>query len=108
MRHLRTWEPFIVAKSKWTSTTGQAFVCRRGERDDCDQDEPGIKDSCANAFNGPLKLVGGGTTALSASGPNATVAFDGLLPTSSLGSSKIAMTDGGDPAKREEARTRWP
>jgi len=60
---------------------------------------PGISGSCANAFNGALRLVSGGTASISVNGPNASVAFDGLLPTSSLSCSKIALTDGEDPAQ---------
>ncbi len=60
---------------------------------------PGISGSCANAFNGPLRLVNGGTAAISVNGPNASLAFDGLLPTSALSCSKIALTDGEDPAQ---------
>jgi hypothetical protein len=60
---------------------------------------PGIKDSCANAFNGPLRLVSNGTASVSVNGPTASVAFDGLLPATTLSCTKIAMTDGGDPAQ---------
>jgi len=36
---------------------GDRFVCRRASATIAIKTNPGIKDSCANAFNGPLKLV---------------------------------------------------
>jgi hypothetical protein len=62
---------------------------------------PSLKDSCANAFVGPLKMLAGdGTLTQSVSGPSADVAFQGLLSAPSLGCAKIVLTDNGDPAQR--------
>ena len=61
-------------------------------------DKPALIHTCANAFNGPLKMVSaGGTPASSVAGPTASVAFDGLLPTATLGCSRIVITDGRTP-----------
>lgn len=61
---------------------------------------PGLKSSCANAFEGPLTMTtGNGTYALSVSGPQASVTFAGLLPSTSLNCSKIVLSDGGSPAQ---------
>ncbi len=61
---------------------------------------PGLKASCANAFEGPLTMsTGSGSAALSVSGPQASVTFGGLLPASSLSCTKIVIGDGGSPAQ---------
>jgi|GEM_PF-3698651 len=61
-------------------------------------DKPALIHTCANAFNGPLKMVSaGGTPTQSVAGPTASVAFDGLLPTATLGCSRIVVTDGRTP-----------
>jgi len=62
---------------------------------------PGLKGNCSNAFVGPLKMTtGNGAFTQSVAGPNATVAFNGLLPGSALGCTSIFVTDNGDPAQR--------
>ncbi|HEY5258693.1 MAG TPA: hypothetical protein VIJ12_10000 [Candidatus Baltobacteraceae bacterium] len=66
---------------------------------------PGYKASCANAFEGPLKMTtGDGAYTQSVLGPTASVAFNGLLPGTSLGCSTIIVTDNGDPAQRLTAQ----
>jgi len=64
-------------------------------------DTPSLIHTCANSFNGPLKMVTTPTGAPmnSAAGPTATVAFDGLLPTATLSCSRIVVTDGRSPAQ---------
>jgi hypothetical protein len=62
---------------------------------------PGYHSSCANAFQGPLTMTTGtGTYAQSVAGPTADVAFNGLLPGSTLGCSTIILTDNQSPAQR--------
>lgn len=62
---------------------------------------PSLKDSCANAFDGPLKMLAADTTlSQNVAGPSATVAFQGLLLAPPLDCSKIVLTDNGDPAQR--------
>lgn len=57
---------------------------------------PALANSCANAFNGPLKLTtGDGTYATRINGPQATVSFYGLLLAPSLNCRKIVIGDGG-------------
>lgn len=62
---------------------------------------PSLQDSCANAFDGPLKMYASdGTLSQNVAGPAADVAFQGLLSAASLGCGKIVLTDNGDPAQR--------
>jgi hypothetical protein len=62
-------------------------------------DKPSLIHTCANSFNGPLKMVTtpAGAPMISVAGPTATVGFDGLLPTAALGCSRIVVTDGRSP-----------
>jgi hypothetical protein len=62
-------------------------------------DKPSLIHTCANSFNGPLKMVTTptGTPMISVAGPTAAVAFDGLLPAAALGCSRIVVTDGRSP-----------
>lgn len=61
-------------------------------------DRPALVKTCANSFQGPLKFVSnGGPPVSTVSGPAASVAFDGLLPTATLSCSRIVVTDGRSP-----------
>lgn len=62
-------------------------------------DKPALIHTCANSFNGPLKMVTtpAGAPSNTVPGPSATVSFDGLLPTATLGCTRIVVTDGRSP-----------
>ncbi|HTW83250.1 MAG TPA: hypothetical protein VMD91_04160 [Candidatus Sulfotelmatobacter sp.] len=65
--------------------------------------------TCYDSFEGPLKMVvGSGAPTETVAGPTATVAFDGQLPATPLGCSRIPITDGGDPAQIVTVKVKAP
>ncbi len=55
--------------------------------------------SCVTRFQGPLQMVSGTSSAVTAPGPTASVAFDGLLLSRPIGCTRIPISDGGNPAQ---------
>jgi hypothetical protein len=82
--------------SPQTCTTPNVTIAETGATLFKINNRPTLVNSCANLFNGPLKMTtGGGSYASSVAGPQATVSFYGLLLTPTLSCKKIVIGDGG-------------
>jgi hypothetical protein len=85
-----------AGSSPQTCTTPNVTIAESGATLFKINNRPTLVNSCANLFNGPLKMsTGGGSYASSVAGPQATVSFYGLLLTSTLSCKKIVIGDGG-------------
>lgn len=84
-----------AGSSPQTCTTPSVTIAEGGAAQFKINNRPALVNSCANVFNGPLKMTtGDGTYASYVAGPQATVSFYGLLPNSSLNCKKIVIGDG--------------
>ena len=82
--------------SPQTCTTPNVTIAETGATLFKINNRPTLVNSCANLFNGPLKMsTGDGSYASSVAGPQATVSFYGLLLTPTLSCKKIVIGDGG-------------
>ena len=85
-----------AGSSPQTCTTPNVTIAESGATQFKINNHPTLVNSCANLFNGPLKMAtGGGTYATYVAGPQATVSFYGLLLTPTLSCKKIVIGDGG-------------
>jgi hypothetical protein len=85
-----------AGSSPLTCTTPSVAIAETGATIFKINNRPSLVNSCANLFNGPLKMsTGGGNYAPSVAGPQATVSFYGLLLTPTLSCKKIVIGDGG-------------
>ncbi|MGC2128539.1 MAG: hypothetical protein WA629_00460, partial [Candidatus Aquilonibacter sp.] len=85
-----------TGSSPQTCTTPSVTIAETGATLFKINNRPTLVNSCANLFNGPLKMsTGGGSYASSVAGPQATVSFYGLLLTPTLICKKIVIGDGG-------------
>lgn len=86
-----------AGSSPQTCTTGNVAISETDAQKFVINTRPALvkHGSCAASFVGPLKMTtGNGMYASSIAGPQATVAFYGLLGTSSLNCTKIVIGDG--------------
>ncbi len=85
-----------AGSSPQTCTTANVTIAESGATLFKINNRPTLVNSCANLFNGPLKMAtGNGSYASSVAGPQASVSFYGLLLTSTLSCKKIVIGDGG-------------
>ncbi len=85
-----------AGSSPQTCTTPNVTIAETGAAIFKINNRATLVNSCANLFNGPLKMsTGVGSYASSVAGPQATVSFYGLLLTPTLSCKKIVIGDGG-------------
>ena len=85
-----------AGSSPQTCTTPNVTIAETGATQFKINNRPTLVNSCANLFNGPLKMTtGDGSYASSVAGPQATALFYGLLLTPTLSCKKIVIGDGG-------------
>ncbi len=85
-----------AGSSPQTCTTPNVTIAESGATLFKINNRPTLVNSCANLFNGPLKMSPDGTSYVtSVAGPQATVSFYGLLLTPALSCKKIVIGDGG-------------
>lgn len=81
--------------SPQTCTTQNVTIAESGTPTFRINTRPKITGSCANLFNGPLKMTtGNGTYVSTIDGPQATVSFYGLLSSATLNCTKVVIGDG--------------
>ncbi|MDE2481534.1 MAG: hypothetical protein KGN02_05050 [bacterium] len=85
-----------VGSAPQTCSTGSVAIAEQGAAKFRINDHPSLINSCANVFNGSLKMHdGNGTYASYVAGPQSNVSFYGLLLASSPNCTKIFIGDGG-------------